>query len=80
LLLISHLVSAAISVTTPLSCGTGNATQAAVTAAVPSGGNGSYQYNFNNQGFTPNNTFVTNTAGPVNVGCEIPTVVHLQQR
>ncbi|MFH6970007.1 T9SS type B sorting domain-containing protein [Flavobacterium petrolei] len=75
------VVSATISVTTPLSCGTGNVTQAATVTAVPSGGNGSYQYNFNNQGFTTNNTFVTNTAGPVSVlvrdtnGCSFATAV-----
>ncbi|CAH0337479.1 hypothetical protein FVB9288_03242 [Flavobacterium sp. CECT 9288] len=75
------VVSATISVTTPLSCGTGNVTQAATVTAVPSGGNGSYQYNFNGQGFTPSNTFVTNTAGPVSVivrdtnGCSFATAV-----
>jgi hypothetical protein len=61
------VVSATISVTTPLSCGAGNATQSATVTAVGAGGNLPYQYNFNNQGFTTSNTFVTNTAGPVSV-------------
>jgi hypothetical protein len=73
------VVSATISVTTPLSCGAGNATQSA-TVTVGAGGN-PYQYNFNNQGFTTSNTFVTNTAGPVSViardvnGCSFATAV-----
>jgi hypothetical protein len=45
------VVSATISVTTPLSCGAGNATQSATVTAVGAGGNAPYQYNFNNQGF-----------------------------
>jgi hypothetical protein len=73
------VVSATISVTTPLSCGTGG--------NAISNGNCSrcrsrlYQYNFNNQGFTTSNTFVTNTAGPVSViardvnGCSFATAV-----
>lgn len=61
------VVSATISVTTPLSCGTGNVTQAATVTATPFGGNGSYQYNFNNQGWTTDNFYVTSIAGPVNV-------------
>jgi hypothetical protein len=72
------VVSATISVTTPLSCGTG-ATQSATVTAV--GRSRPYQYNFNNQGFTTSNTFVTNTAGPVSViardvnGCSFATAV-----
>lgn len=75
------VVSATISVTTPLSCGTGNIAQAATVTAVPSGGNGSYQYNFNNQGWTPDDFYVTNTFGPVSVlvrdtnGCSFATAV-----
>jgi hypothetical protein len=53
------VVSATISVTTPLSwC---NATQSATVTAVGAGG--MLHTNFNNQGFTTSNTFVTNTAG-----------------
>ena len=75
------VVSATISVTTPLSCGTGNVTQPATVTAIPNGGNGSYQFNFNNQGWTTDNFYVTNTAGPVNVlvrdtnGCSFAAAV-----
>jgi hypothetical protein len=75
------VVSATISVTTPLSCGAGNATQSATVTTVGAGGNAPHQYNFNNQGFTTSNTFVTNTAGPVSViardvnGCSFATAV-----
>nr|WP_315141126.1 T9SS type B sorting domain-containing protein [uncultured Flavobacterium sp.] len=75
------VVSATISVTTGLTCGAGNATQAATVTAQGFGGNGSYQYNFNNEGFTANNSYVTNTAGPVDVivrdgnGCSFTTAV-----
>jgi hypothetical protein len=53
--------------------------QSATVTAVGAGGNAPYQYNFNNQGFTTSNTFVTNTAGPVSVIAEMRTVVLLQQ-
>ena len=75
------VVSATISVTTGLTCGAGNVTQAATVTAQGFGGNGSYQYNFNNEGFTANNSYVTNIAGPVNVivkdgnGCSFTTAV-----
>ncbi len=75
------VVSATISVTTGLTCGAGNATQAATVTAQGFGGNGSYQYNFNNEGFTANNIYVTNTAGLVDVivrdgnGCSFTTAV-----
>ncbi len=64
------VVSATISVTTGLTCGAGNATQAATVTAQGFGGNGSYQYNFNNEGFTANNIYVTNTAVTGRCNCE----------
>lgn len=56
-----------IVVSTPLSCGAGNVTQAATVTVTPLGGNGSYQYNFNGQGWTTDNFYITSIAGPVNV-------------
>ncbi|MDG2431867.1 T9SS type B sorting domain-containing protein [Flavobacterium sp.] len=75
------VVSASISVTTGLSCGAGNATQAATVTALGAGGTGPYQFNFNGQGFTSSNTFVTNSSGTVSViakdanGCTFATAV-----
>lgn len=56
-----------IVVSTPLSCGAANVTQAATVTVTPLGGNGSYQYNFNGQGWTTDNFYITSIAGPVNV-------------
>ena len=54
-------------VTTPLRCGPSNVTLQARVTAQGVGGNGSYEYNFNNEGWTKDDFYLTNIAGPVSV-------------
>jgi hypothetical protein len=58
-------VTVAYLVTTPLSCGAGNVTRATVTAQAQA--EMVRTNTTNNQGWTTDNFYVTNTAGPVNV-------------
>ena len=52
--------------TQELTCGAGNATQAAIVTISGSGGTGSYKYSFNGgASYTTSNTFTTYTAGTV---------------
>jgi gliding motility-associated-like protein len=77
------LLSTIATLTTPLSCGTGNAPQAAtVTIDIPTTGTAPYTYSFNGgSSFSSTNTFTTYTAGTISVmvkdsnGCTFSTTV-----
>jgi gliding motility-associated-like protein len=60
-------IAATISVTTGLSCGTGNATQQATVTVIATPGTGTppYQYSFDGTNYSSISTFTTNVAGPV---------------
>lgn len=51
-----------------LSCGTGNAPQAAtITVTAPSGGNGPYEYSYNGGAYTANTSYTTSASGDVTI-------------
>ncbi|MES2240765.1 MAG: T9SS type B sorting domain-containing protein [Bacteroidota bacterium] len=59
-------VSGTPALTQALTCGAGNATQAAIVTITGSGGTGTYSYSFNGgTSYTSSNTFTTFTAGTV---------------
>jgi gliding motility-associated-like protein len=73
------LVSGTITLTQGLTCGAGNATQAAIVTVVGSGGTGPYTYSFDGGvNYTSTNTYTTYTSGNVTAlvqdsnGCLIP--------
>nr|WP_314895745.1 T9SS type B sorting domain-containing protein [uncultured Flavobacterium sp.] len=79
-------LSASSVLTTPLSCGIGNAVQQAFVTVTGSGGTAPYTYSFNNgANYSSSNTYSTNTAGMVTAyikdanGCisAVPTTVNI---
>ncbi|WP_449288673.1 hypothetical protein [Mariniflexile aquimaris] len=76
------LVGGTIALTQGLTCGTGNATQAAIVTVTGSGGTGPYTYSFDGGvNYTSTNTYSTYTAGTVTAyikdanGCPIPAPI-----
>ncbi|TXE11523.1 T9SS type B sorting domain-containing protein [Seonamhaeicola algicola] len=60
-------VTASLTLTQGLTCGTSNTTQAAVLTATGNNGTPPYMYSFNGGTFTSSNTYTTSTSGPVSV-------------